>query len=58
MTVTAELEPVVWDVPSGHRLAVVVDSRDARYTSESVPGNRVDVTSPEGAPAQVTVPIA
>ncbi|WAE74637.1 prolyl oligopeptidase family serine peptidase [Streptomonospora nanhaiensis] len=58
VTVTAELEPVVWDVPAGHRLAVVVDSRDARYTSESALGDRVDVTSPEDAPTRVTVPLA
>ncbi|MEE2038171.1 CocE/NonD family hydrolase [Nocardiopsis sp. CT-R113] len=58
VTVTTELEPVVWDVPAGHRLAVVVDSRDARYTSESAVGDRVDVTSPEGSPTQVTVPLA
>ncbi|WP_159940807.1 CocE/NonD family hydrolase [Nocardiopsis sp. FR6] len=58
VTVTTELAPVVWDVPAGHRLAVVVDSRDARYGSESTLGNRVSVTSPEEAPAQVTVPLA
>lgn len=58
VTVNTELAPVVWDVPAGHRLAVVVDSRDARYRSESVIGNQVTVTSPEGAPAQITVPFA
>ncbi|WP_150238920.1 alpha/beta fold hydrolase [Nocardiopsis quinghaiensis] len=58
VTVDTELAPVVWDVPAGHRLAVVVDSRDARYRSESDIGDRVRVTSPEGAPARITVPFA
>ncbi|OOC55210.1 MULTISPECIES: CocE/NonD family hydrolase [Nocardiopsis] len=58
VTVDAELAPVVWDVPAGHRLAVVVDSRDARYRNESDIGDRVRVTSPEDAPALVTVPFA
>lgn len=58
VTVDTELAPVVWDVPAGHRLAVVVDSMDARYQDESDIGDRVSVTSPEEAPAQVTVPLA
>ncbi|GHD26181.1 CocE/NonD family hydrolase [Nocardiopsis kunsanensis] len=58
VTVETELEPVVWDVPAGHRLAVVVDSKDARYTSESRLGDRIEITSPEAAPSQVTVPFA
>ncbi|MFD6952476.1 X-Pro dipeptidyl-peptidase [Nocardiopsis sp. TSRI0078] len=58
VTVDTELAPVVWDVPAGHRLAVVVDSRDGRYRSESDLGDRVRVSSPEDAPAQITVPLA
>lgn len=58
VTVTTELSSVVWDVPAGHRLAVVVDSRDARYMSESTIGNQVSVTSTEEAPTQITVPLA
>ena len=58
VTVDTELAPVVWDVPAGHRLAVVVDSMDARYQDESDVGDRVSVTSPEEAPARVTVPLA
>ncbi|WP_040692785.1 CocE/NonD family hydrolase C-terminal non-catalytic domain-containing protein, partial [Nocardiopsis prasina] len=52
------LEPVVWDVPSGHRLALVVDTRDARYTDESDIGERVTFGSPESHPASLTVPTA
>ncbi|KII00436.1 X-Pro dipeptidyl-peptidase [Streptomonospora alba] len=52
------LEPVVWEVPSGHRLALVVDTRDARYTDESDIGERVAFGSPESDPAALTVPTA
>ncbi|MFE3459741.1 CocE/NonD family hydrolase [Nocardiopsis aegyptia] len=58
VTVRADLQPVVWDVPAGHRLAVVVDSQDHRYDSESRIGDRVTVTSPEQAPSRVTIPFA
>ncbi|MUL43969.1 CocE/NonD family hydrolase [Streptomonospora sp. PA3] len=56
--VRVELEPVVWDVPAGHRLALVVDTRDARYTDESDLGERVVFGSPESAPSTLTVPTA
>ncbi|MGW5878896.1 CocE/NonD family hydrolase [Nocardiopsis terrae] len=57
VTVETELSSVVWDVPAGHRLAVVVDSKDARYLGESDLGDRVEVTSPEENPTRVTVPL-
>ncbi|MEV4310813.1 CocE/NonD family hydrolase [Actinocrispum sp. NPDC049592] len=34
-TVDFPLESISWDVPAGHHLAVVVDTEDVRYTSES-----------------------
>ena len=58
VTVTTELWPVVWDVPAGNRLAVVVDTRDLRYGSEGTIGNRVTISSTEDAPARVTIPLA
>ncbi|MFE6304179.1 alpha/beta fold hydrolase [Nocardiopsis sp. NPDC057823] len=58
VTVTTELAPVVWDVPAGHRLSVVVDTRDLRYDSESTIGNRVTVSSPEAEPTRVTIPFS
>ncbi|GAA1084211.1 CocE/NonD family hydrolase [Nocardiopsis metallicus] len=57
VTVETEMSSVVWDVPAGHRLAVVVDSKDLRYDSESRIGNRVTVTSPEENPTKVTIPL-
>lgn len=56
VTVETDLSSVVWDVPAGNRLAVVVDSRDARYTAESRTGNRIEVTSPEEEPTRVSIP--
>ncbi|MBV2364937.1 CocE/NonD family hydrolase [Streptomonospora nanhaiensis] len=58
VTVDVELEPVVWDVPAGHRLALVVDTRDARYVNETASGDQVVLGSPEGDPATLTVPTA
>ncbi|MBB6172974.1 putative acyl esterase [Nocardiopsis mwathae] len=58
VTVDVDLEPVVWDVPAGHRLALVVDTADRRYTSESRVGQRVVFSSPEDSPSSLTVPTA
>ncbi|WP_046467986.1 CocE/NonD family hydrolase [Allosalinactinospora lopnorensis] len=58
VTVDVDLEPVVWDVPAGHRLALVVDTQDFRYSSESDFGEKVKFGSPEEAPATLTVPTA
>ena len=57
VTVETDLSSVVWDVPAGHRLSVVVDSRDARYVNESRSGNRIEVTSPEENPTRVSIPL-
>lgn len=58
VSVEARLEPVVWDLPAGHRLVLVADTGDARYADESRIGDRVAFGSPEGAPAYVSVPTA
>ncbi|MFD1050195.1 CocE/NonD family hydrolase C-terminal non-catalytic domain-containing protein, partial [Kibdelosporangium lantanae] len=34
-TLDFPLESISWDVPAGHHLALVVDTEDLRYTSES-----------------------
>jgi X-Pro dipeptidyl-peptidase C-terminal non-catalytic domain len=34
-TVDVPLEAISWDVPAGHHLAVVVDTEDLRFTSDS-----------------------
>ncbi|MFV2198713.1 CocE/NonD family hydrolase [Nocardiopsis sp. LOL_012] len=55
--VGVDLQDIVWDVPAGHRLAVVVDSGDLRYSEENDPWDRVTVGSDEESPARVTVPL-
>ncbi|WP_017538920.1 CocE/NonD family hydrolase [Nocardiopsis halophila] len=54
--VEVRMEPVVWDVPAGHRLALVVDTEDARYTDTGSRGDRVEFGSTEQAPAALSVP--
>jgi predicted acyl esterase len=53
-----ELEPVLWDVPAGHRLVLVVDTVDPRYLSESAKGTNVAFSSPAADPSWLRVPRA
>jgi len=57
-TVEIALEPVVWRVPSGHRLALVIDGQDLRYGSENGVGSTVTVSSPAGDPSWLRIPTA
>lgn len=57
-TVEIALEPVVWRVPSGHRLALVVDGQDLRYGSENGVGATVTVSSPAASPSWLRIPTA
>ncbi|MEY9213432.1 CocE/NonD family hydrolase [Thermobifida halotolerans] len=57
-TVEIALEPVVWRVPAGHRLALVVDGQDLRYGSENRAGGTVTVSSSADAPSWLRVPTA
>ncbi|MDA2807285.1 CocE/NonD family hydrolase [Nocardiopsis suaedae] len=50
------MEPVVWDVAAGQRLALVVDTEDSRYTDSGDRGERVEIGSTEEAPAALSVP--
>lgn len=52
-TLDVELEPVVWNVAAGNRLALVIDTVDPRYTSESTRGSTVTF-----GPSSLTVPKA
>lgn len=44
--VDLRLEPALWEVPAGHRLALVVDTTDPRYGGENAPGDRVAFQGP------------
>ena len=54
--VDVPLEPVRWDVPAGHHLALVVDTMDPRYRSTSQAGSTVTFGSPAGDPSYLDVP--
>ncbi|SDG76446.1 Predicted acyl esterase [Lentzea fradiae] len=52
-TLDVELEPTVWNVGAGNRLALVIDTVDPRYSSESTRGSTVTF-----GPSSLTVPKA
>ncbi|HEX7305963.1 CocE/NonD family hydrolase [Lentzea sp.] len=52
-TLDVELEPTVWNVGAGNRLALVIDTVDPRYLSESTRGSTVTF-----GPSSLTVPKA
>lgn len=52
-TLDVELEPTVWNVGAGNRLALVVDTVDPRYLTESTRGSSVTF-----GPSSLTVPKA
>lgn len=56
-TVDVRLEATSWDVPAGHRLALVLDSVDLRYTGASRLGDSLSFSSPASAPSTLTVPL-
>ncbi len=46
-----------YDLPAGHRLALVLDTRDPMYGSDTPLGSRVSFGSPADAPSRLTVPL-
>ncbi|MEU4966606.1 CocE/NonD family hydrolase [Streptomyces smyrnaeus] len=54
--VDLELFSTSYDVPAGHRLAVVVDTVDPLYAEYNPDGARLEFTSPKDDPSRVTVP--
>ncbi|SDK93289.1 Predicted acyl esterase [Lentzea albidocapillata subsp. violacea] len=52
-TLDVELEPTVWNVGSGNRLGLVIDTVDPRYQTESTRGSTVTF-----GPSSLTVPKA
>ncbi|MFG2894840.1 alpha/beta fold hydrolase [Streptomyces sp. NPDC048248] len=55
--VDLELFSTAYDVPAGHRLAVVVDTVDPLYIEHNPSGARLSFSSPAGDPSYVTVPV-
>ncbi|MFE7600299.1 CocE/NonD family hydrolase C-terminal non-catalytic domain-containing protein [Streptomyces sp. NPDC057494] len=56
-TVTWRLQAAAYDIPAGHRLMLVVDSKDPLYGDASVTWTQTTLTSPEEAPAFLELPL-
>ncbi|GGS82120.1 hypothetical protein GCM10010156_46070 [Planobispora rosea] len=52
-----ELFSTAYDVPAGHRLALVVDTVDSLYIEHNPDGARLTFSSPAGNPSYVSVPL-
>ncbi|KIZ15522.1 alpha/beta fold hydrolase [Streptomyces natalensis] len=55
--VDLDLFSTAYDVPAGHRLAVVVDSVDPLYIAHNPHGAQLTFSSPAGDPSYVSVPV-
>ncbi|KUM78402.1 CocE/NonD family hydrolase [Streptomyces curacoi] len=56
-TVDLELFSTAYDVPAGHRLALVVDTVDPLYIEHNPSGARLTFSSPANDPSYVSVPL-
>ncbi|MEV4945467.1 alpha/beta fold hydrolase [Streptomyces sp. NPDC053755] len=56
-TVDLELFSTAYDVPAGHRLAVVVDTVDPLYIEHNPTGAQLTFSSPSADPSYVSVPL-
>ncbi|WP_374985014.1 alpha/beta fold hydrolase [Streptomyces fradiae] len=56
-TVDLELFSTAYDVPAGHRLALVVDAADPLYTEHNPAGARLTFSSPPSDPSYLSVPL-
>lgn len=56
-TLTMDLETTSWDIGAGRYLALVIDTVDARFTTQSPLGAGVTFSSPSAAPTQLMVPL-
>ncbi|MDI9830308.1 alpha/beta fold hydrolase [Streptomyces sp. KAU_LT] len=52
-----ELYSTAWDVPAGHRLALVVDTVDPLYIEHNPSGARLTFSSPADDPSYVSIPL-
>ncbi|MER6911955.1 CocE/NonD family hydrolase [Streptomyces sp. NPDC000594] len=55
--VDLELFSTAYDVPAGHRLAVVVDTVDPLYNEHNPAGAQLTFSSPTGDPSRLSVPL-
>ncbi|HEX4421448.1 MAG TPA: alpha/beta fold hydrolase [Kofleriaceae bacterium] len=57
VSLTWDLQVAAYDVPAGHRLMLVVDSKDPLYSSASLDGDQITISSPSGTPASLALPL-
>jgi predicted acyl esterase len=50
------LEPIAWMMPTGHHLALVIDTVDPRYQTFSTRGSAVTFSSAAGYPSALAIP--
>jgi predicted acyl esterase len=55
--VDLDLLSTAYDVPAGHRLALVVDTVDPLYTEHNPSGAQLTFSSPSGDPSYISVPL-
>ncbi|WP_078644849.1 CocE/NonD family hydrolase [Streptomyces varsoviensis] len=55
--VDLELFSTAYDVPAGHRLALVVDTVDPLYISHNPPGAKLTFSSPKDDPSRLSIPL-
>ncbi|MFD3993074.1 CocE/NonD family hydrolase [Streptomyces sp. NPDC058583] len=56
-TVTWKLQAAAYDIPSGNRLMLVVDSKDPLYGDASVTWTQTVIGSPEDEPSRLELPL-
>ncbi|GAB2629066.1 CocE/NonD family hydrolase [Streptomyces capparidis] len=56
-TVVWSLQPTAYDLPDGHRLALVVNSRDKLYAFTGTQDSTTTITSPAGEEAVLELPL-
>ncbi|MFE1909208.1 CocE/NonD family hydrolase [Streptomyces gardneri] len=55
--VTIPLRTAAYDIPPGHRVGLVIDTKDPMFYDTNVSGSSVTFTSPLSSPSTVTLPI-
>ncbi|MFE4665944.1 CocE/NonD family hydrolase [Streptomyces sp. NPDC056716] len=55
--VTWPLQPTAYDLPPGHRLMLVLNSKDQLYSAADTEGSRTTITSLSEEPAQLSLPL-
>ncbi|MER5619314.1 CocE/NonD family hydrolase [Streptomyces sp. NPDC002215] len=53
-----QLQAAGYDVPAGHRLMLVLDTKDPFYSDANEAGSKLTLSSPDGAPSHLDLPLA